>query len=254
MAFADHFSRLAQKYTRFRPRYPLELFEFFASLPSRRAVAWDCGTGNGQAAVSLAAHFERVIATDPSADQVSHAIGDERVEYLVAAAEACPIESDSVDLVTVAQALHWFDFARFYAQVRRVGRQGSVLAAWSYGLAHITPGVDRVVAKLYGDILGEYWPPQRHFIEQQYRGIEFPFDEINVPPFAMAARWTLDDLFGYLSTWSSVQRFRDQNGTDPLAGIENELTGAWGSPDVARQVNWPLHVRVGWIHPPPAAH
>jgi hypothetical protein len=245
VAFADHFSRQACEYTRFRPRYPREMFAFLASVAARRDTAWDCGTGNGQAAVDLAQWFSRVIATDPSANQVAHATAHGKVEYAVASAEACPIESRSVDLITVAQALHWFDRDRFYRQVRRVGRAGSVLAAWSYGLATITPAVDRVVGHLYEDILGEYWPPERKLIEQQYRTIDFPFDQVAAPAFAMTADWQLGDLLGYLGTWSSVQRFAERHGADPLARVTAELAGAWGTPETSRPVRWPLYLKVG---------
>ena len=247
MSFADHFSRQSREYTQFRPRYPRALFEFLASLPARRDVVWDCGTGNGQAAVDLAEWFTRVIATDPSANQVAHALTHPRVEYLVASAEACPIESRSVDLVTVAQALHWFDLTRFFRQVRRVTRSGGVLAAWSYGLATIAPAIDRAIGRLYEDILGEYWPPERRLIEQGYETINFPFDPIAGPEFAMTAEWTLDEFLGYLGTWSSVQKFSETNGRDPLALVADELSAGWGRASAPRQVRWPLFVRVGRI-------
>ncbi len=247
MEFADHFSRQSRQYTQFRPRYPAELFAFLATLPARRERAWDCGTGNGQAAVDLAAHFERVVATDASADQLSHAEAHANVEYVRAPAEVCPLEPDCVDLVTVAQAVHWFDRARFYAEVRRVGRSGSVLAVWSYGLGSISPAVDRIVYHLYEDILGPYWPHERRLIEQGYRTIEFPFDELAAPDFAMTAEWTLDDLLGYLSTWSSLQRYIKQHDDNPLEPVARELAAAWGQGDSARAVRWPLYLRVGRV-------
>lgn len=247
VAFADHFSRQSGAYTRFRPRYPAALFAHLASLPAARQAAWDCGTGNGQAAVDLAGFFARVVATDPSANQVAHAVPNARVEYVVAAAEACPIESCSIDLVTVAQALHWFDFDRFYAEVRRVGRAGSVLAAWSYGLAVVTPAIDQIVGRLYDEILGEYWPPERKLVEQRYETIEFPFDEIASPEFAMTTEWALADLLGYLGTWSSTQRYIERHESDPVALVEAELGRAWGAAETTRVVRWPLIMRVGRI-------
>ncbi len=247
MGFQDHFSAQAGEYTQFRPRYPRQLFAFLGALPSRREAAWDCGTGNGQAAVDLADWFDEVIATDPSASQVAHAQPHAKVRYLVAAAEHCPIRSSSIDLVTVAQALHWFDLDVFYAQVRRVGRSGSVLAAWSYGLAGISPEVDRVVGHLYDDLLGKYWPPERKLIEQRYETIAFPFDAIPAPEFAMTTQWNLRDLIGYLGTWSSVQKYRQRQGTDPLAQVEADLARAWGAAETLRRVHWPLYLRVGRI-------
>lgn len=247
MAFKDHFSTQAREYTRFRPRYPRELFAFLAGLAPTRQRAWDCGTGNGQAALPLAEFFDEVVATDPSQRQIVHAIEHPNVRYLVSAAEHVPLANDSVDLVTVAQALHWFDFDRFYAEVRRVGHAGSVLAAWSYGLAKITPEVDAAVWYLYHDILETYWPPERAVIMQGYRTLPFPFPEISAPEYPMTARWSLGDLLGYLGTWSSTRAYRKQHGTDPIELARDALTAAWGRPDLEREVRWPLYVRVGRI-------
>jgi SAM-dependent methyltransferase len=247
VSFADHFSRQSREYTQFRPRYPRELFELLASLAPRRETAWDCGTGNGQAAVDLAEQFQRVIATDPSANQVAHARAHPKVEYFIARAEECPIKPRSVDLVCVAQALHWFDRPRFYEQVRRVGREGSVLAAWGYGMAHVTPAVDRVIGYLYEDILGKYWPPERKLVEARYETIEFPFEPLEAPRLMMTAEWTLDDVLGYMGTWSSVQRFVERHGADPLAQPRVELAQAWGEAQQRRLVRWPLYLRIGRI-------
>ncbi len=204
MNFQDHFSKQADRYTQFRPHYPAELFRFLATLPARTERAWDCGTGNGQAAVVLAEFFDEVVATDPSAGQIEHACEHPRVRYQVAPAEAVPLADGSTDLVTVAQALHWFDHPRFYDEVRRVLRPAGAIAAWGYGLAVITPEVDAVVQHLYADLLGPYWPPERRKIEERYATIPFPFAEVPDPGFAMAAEWSLDDLLGYLGTWSSA--------------------------------------------------
>lgn len=248
MAFQDHFSRQASDYTQYRPRYPRALFEYLAELPAERQLAWDCGTGNGQAAVDLAEVFQRVVATDPSASQIAHAEVHPRVEYAVAAAEHCPLDSDTVDLVTVAQALHWFDRDRFYQQVLRVGRQGSVVAAWSYGLATISPKIDAVVWHLYETVLGAYWPPERKLIEAGYATIDFPFEPIAAPHFSMAAQWTLGELLGYLRTWSSVQRYLQSEQVDPLGLVSDDLAAAWGADDARREVHWPIYLRAGWIH------
>jgi SAM-dependent methyltransferase len=248
VAFQDHFSRQAGEYTQYRPRYPRALFEFLARMPAERRAAWDCGTGNGQAAVDLAEFFERVVATDPSSSQIAHAESHPRVEYAVAAAENCPLDSDTVDLVTVAQALHWFERDRFYQQVRRVGRKGSVLAVWSYGLASISPPIDTIVWHLYEDILGTYWPPERKLVEAGYATIEFPFEPIATPEFTMAAQWSLGELLGYLRTWSSVQRYILAEQVDPLRLISDDLAAAWGAADAPREVHWPVYLRAGWIH------
>ena len=246
MTFQDHFSRQAQGYTQFRPRYPRELFQYLGSLVARRQRVWDCGCGNGQAAAGLAEMFDEVIATDPSARQIAEAEPMARVTYLVATAEDCPLESQSVDLITVAQALHWFDLPRFYAEVRRVGRSASVLAAWCYGLATISPRVDRVIEHLYEDVLGPYWPPERKLIEQRYANLPFPFEELPAPPMAIVTQWNLPDLTGYLETWSSVQRYIRRQGADPLDLVKANLAAAWGEAST-QAIRWPLYMRVGRI-------
>lgn len=247
MTFHDHFSTQADRYTQFRPHYGPELFAYLASLAGRHDLAWDCGTGSGQAAVALADYFQEVVATDPSWRQIEHAQPHKRVRYVVARAEHTPLADHSVDLVTVAQAVHWFDRPRFYEEVRRATHSGSVLALWAYGLASISPAVDAVVARLYEPILGRFWPPERKLIEDRYATIDFPFEEIATPPFEMTARWNLLQLIGYLSTWSSVEKYRVAQRSDPLALIEHELGAAWGQPDLERLVRWPLYLRVGRV-------
>ena len=248
MAFQDHFSRQSAKYTEFRPHYPAALFEYLASLPAGRNQAWDCGTGNGQAAVDLAPYFSAVIATDPSQRQIASAVAHPNVRYLIATAEDCPLADRSVDLVTVAQAVHWFDRPAFYRQVERVARPGGILAVWCYALAKITPQIDRIVWYLYEDVLGTYWPPDRALVMEGYSTIEFPFEEITPPLFEMTAEWSLHDLIGYLGTWSSTQHYIARHGDDPVAAIAAELKSAWGSADDRRRVEWPLYLRVGRIN------
>ncbi len=246
MGFHDHFSRQAADYTQFRPRYPRELFEYLASLVECHRRAWDCGCGNGQAAADLTAVFDEVVATDPSVRQIAQARPVPRVSYLVATAENSPLESHSIDLIAVAQALHWFDLPRFYAETRRVGRGGSVLAAWCYGLATISPAVDRVIAYLYEDILGPYWPPERKLIEERYASLPFPFEELAAPHLENLARWNLAELLGYLRTWSSVARYIESRGADPLELVTADLAAAWGE-TTTLAVRWPLWMRVGRI-------
>jgi ubiquinone/menaquinone biosynthesis C-methylase UbiE len=197
--------------------------------------------------VALAAHFERVIATDASAGQIAQAQVHPRVEYLVAPAEKVPIDGGTLDLVTVAQALHWFDVSSFYAEVRRVAKPGGLVAVWSYQLHNISPEIDAVVTQLYSGIVGAYWPPERRIVEDGYKTLAFPFDELKAPEFRMVHSWDLEHLVGYLGSWSATQRFRKQNGEDPVALIADDLKAAWGDPAQQRDVIWPLHVRVGRV-------
>jgi SAM-dependent methyltransferase len=244
MTFKDHFSKHAADYAKFRPRYPRELFQYLGSVAPRRRLACDCGTGNGQAAVGLASVFDRVIATDASEKQIANAQPHERVEYRVATAEESGLESATVDLIMVSQALHWFDLDRFYAEAKRVLMPDGVLAASAYLFAHIEPAIDAVLSRYYHDLVGPFWAPERKLVEQ-FGDIPFPFREIDSPKFEMTTQWNLDHLIGYLRTWSASQRFMEVTGTDPVEQIFDELLTAWGDPNQARTLIWPLTLRIG---------
>jgi ubiquinone/menaquinone biosynthesis C-methylase UbiE len=246
--FQDHFSDQAERYARYRPVYPAPFFRWLASLVERRDTAWDCATGNGQAAVGLGAFFERVMATDASEEQIRHAQLHERVRYRVAPAESCGLPDRSVDLVSVAAGIHWFDFDAFYREVRRVTRPRAVLAAYAYDLFQAGPDIDRIIAHFYTKVVGPYWPKQRAWVEERYRNLPFPFHELSVPECTIEHDWTLDRLIGYLGTWSSVRKCRDATGADPVETIRAELTHAWG-PAPTRRLVWPLFMRVGRVDP-----
>jgi SAM-dependent methyltransferase len=244
VSFKDHFSRQAADYAIFRPGYPQELFDYLGSIAPSRHLAWDCGTGNGQAAAGLASVFDRVIATDASEKQIANALPYEHVEYRVAAAENSGIQSGTIDLIMVAQALHWFDLDRFYAEARRVLKPNGVLAASAYNLLHIEPAIDEVVNRYYYEVVGPFWPPERELVEN-FANLPFPFQEIDPPKFEMTTQWNLDHLLGYLRTWSSTQRFIVAKGSDPLEQIADELRRAWGDSQQTRKVIWPLILRIG---------
>ena len=244
MSFKDHFSKQAADYARFRPGYPRELFDYLVSIAPSRRLAWDCGTGNGQAAAGLASVFDAVIATDASEKQITNAELHERVDYRVAPAEDSCIDFGTVDLIMVAQALHWFDLDRFYAEARRVLKSDGVLAASAYNLLNINPAIDEVVNRYYYEVVGPFWPQERKLVEQ-FDHLPFPFHEIDPPKFEMTAQWNLDHLVGYLRTWSSTQRFMAAKGSDPLKQIMGELRAAWGAPEQTRNVIWPLTLRIG---------
>jgi SAM-dependent methyltransferase len=247
MAFKDHFSRQAADYAKFRPRYPRELFEYLGSVAPSRQLAWDCGTGNGQAAIGLATVFDRVIATDASEKQISSAQPHEHVEYRVAPAENSGVQSDTVDLIMVAQALRWFDLERFYAEARRVLKPHGILAASAYNLLQVEPTIDEIVNRYYHEVAGPFWPPERKLVEN-FADLPFPFHEIEPPKIEMTTHWDLDHLIGCLGTWSSTQRFTAATGADPLEQIIDELRRAWGNPQQVRSVIWPLTLRIGVIN------
>ena len=247
-SFPDHFSAVAAGYASHRPRYPEELYDWLGSIAPARKLAWDCAAGSGQATLALTAHFGRVIATDASEAQLRSAPPHTRVEYRVAPAEASGLPDACADLITVAQAVHWFDLGRFYAESGRVARPGGILAVWSYAMSRVDRGViDRAVGRFYRDVVGEYWPAERRFIEEGYRTIPFPFPEIVPPSFEMASDWTLAQFLGYLRTWSAVTRYRDARGDDPVAPLGEELLPLWGGVGLARRVSWPLALRVGVV-------
>ncbi len=247
MSFKDHFSGHARGYAEARPTYPPALFAWLASLAPRRALAWDAGCGNGQAAVALAAHFDAVFATDPSAPQVDNAVAHPKVRYAVEPAETSTLAAASVDLVSVAQAYHWLDHARFAEEVRRVAAPGAVVATYGYDVMRIAPAVDAAIAELYDGMLGTDWPPERRHIDAHYATLPFPFEPIAWQPHAMAHDWTLAEVIAYHGTWSAVQRHRKRTGTDPLVRAGAAIGRVWGDPDARRRVEWPLFGRVGRV-------
>jgi SAM-dependent methyltransferase len=245
--FADHFSQIAASYAAYRPHYPDALFTWLASVAPDRERVWDCGTGSGQAAVALARQFAQVVATDPSAAQVASAQRAGGIDYAVMTAERAAIAGGSVALVTVAQALHWFDRPLFFAEARRALVPRGVIAVWTYGPCTLgDPALDAAMRRFHDETVGPYWPPERALVVSGLAHVEFPFDELRAPPFAMATEWTLAQFVGYLTTWSAVQRARTQ-GADPIPAIVDELRALWTSDDAVRRIEWPLSIRVGSV-------
>ncbi len=228
----------------FRPTYPIALFEFLADCCERREHAWDCATGNGQTARALTQFFTRITATDASAAQVRAAEVHAQIDYRVAAAEASGLADCSVDLVTVSQALHWFEIDRFFDEAQRVLVPGGVLAAWSYALCRVDAACDAVIASLYESV-DACWPPERHIVEDGYRGIQLPMPAIAAPPFEMSAQWSAETMLGYVRTWSACQRSLRESGRDPVDAIESNLRTAWGAE--VREVRWPLALLAGRV-------
>jgi SAM-dependent methyltransferase len=249
MTFADHFSGHAADYARARPDYPAHLFAWAASLTADHDLAWDAGAGNGQASVALARHYARVVATEPSAAQVANAAPDPRIDYRVESAETPSLAAASVDLAFVAQALHWFDHARYFDACTRVLKPGGAFVAIAYGLLGVDPAVDRVIADFEHGVVGAHWPPERRHVDAGYRSIMMPYAPVAAPDFAMTRTWTLDELIAYLGTWSATQRYRAATGIDPLPALAERLAPAWGDATSARLVRWPLTVLAGRPRP-----
>ena len=244
--FAEHFSKVAARYADFRPHYPAALFDYLATLVPSDSSVWDCACGNGQATSDLTVRFPKVFATDASREQIASAKPYPNVEYRVALAEQSGLPAGSVQLLTIAQALHWFDLPRFYSEAKRVLSPGGVIAAWAYGINQ-TEGevVNQIVQDFYSNVVGPYWPAERKLVEDGYRSISFPFAEITPPPFRMQAHWNLEQLLGYFSTWSATNRFIKSTGQNPLQPLAAALEKVWTPPEALKTVIWPLCLRVG---------
>jgi SAM-dependent methyltransferase len=221
-----------------------------ASLPRRHELALDCATGNGQAAVGLAERFARVVAIDASAQQLASARPHPRVEYRVARAEQTGLDGGTVDLVSAAQAAHWFDFEGFYAEVRRVLAPGGAVAVYTYNLARVDAAFDRVLDRLAREVVGPWWPPERRWVDEEYRTLPFPFAEVAVPSLENQAHWDLGRLLQYVATWSACRRYREVTGRDPIKMVQDELAAAWGDPSQTRRARWPIFIRAGYVDRP----
>ena len=240
----DRFSEHARQYAAFRPRYPQTLYDFIFQHVATFDLSWDAGTGNGQAATSLASRFNKVHATDISIKQLENAVQMPNISF-VEGGETTHLPDRSVDLITVAQAIHWFDRMKFFKEANRVGKSGSVVAVWGYGLLKIDEIIDPLISEFYVSVVGPFWDTERKLIDQQYATIEFPFDEIPSPTFTMDVEWTLSELEGYLTTWSAVQKYWKEVGENPVPGLIAALRLQWGSGN--RSVRFPLFLRLGRI-------
>jgi SAM-dependent methyltransferase len=247
MSFKDYFSAQAAIYHEARPHYPDALFAFLRAQAPTGEHAWDAGCGNGQASVALARHFQAVVATDPSAEQIAHAPRCANIDYRVEAAERSTLAAASIDLVCVAQALHWLDLDRFHAEVRRVLKPRGVVAFWSYANCRVGSEVDRLKDRLYVDLNGPYWPPERALVESGYASLPFPFMRIRPPAFELRIEWSVDHFLAYLRSWSATQAYIRACNEDPVSLIEAPLRVAWGAPGRLRTVRWDFHLHCGRV-------
>lgn len=250
MTKGPDYSRVAEFYSIARPGYPEELFEWLASLVERHEVAWDTATGSGQAAVSLAKHFQRVIATDISEEQIVHARTYPRIEYRAASAEASGLADSSVDLIVSAAALHWFDLERFYAEARRVGRPGSVLAAWTNNVAYVEPPFDKVLGPFYRQVVAPYFAPGARLVDDRYETIALPGTPLEAPSYSVVVCWTSAQILEFIRTWSGVQAYKEQTGRDPVAKLAPAIEELCGSTEAVHELRWPLYLKAarleGW--------
>jgi ubiquinone/menaquinone biosynthesis C-methylase UbiE len=240
----DNFSTQSEQYVKFRPTYPDELYQFLLSLVKTKDAAWDCGTGNGQVAQELSKHFKKVYATDISEKQIKNAIQRENILYKVESAERTSFPDKSFDLITVAQAIHWFDFGAFYKEVERTIKPNGVLAVIGYGLLSIDKDTDKIINRFYHEIVGPYWDKERKYVDEYYRTIPFPFKEIEPPKLYNTYEWNIEHFIGYVETWSAVQHYIKANNQNPVDLIYKDLEQTWGT-NAAKAVKFPILLRIG---------
>jgi len=244
MVQQDLFSGHASLYAAFRPTYPDALYEFIFRHLKDNSTAWDCATGNGQVAQYLAKHFKKVYGTDISQQQLDNAFTASNIEYSLSPAEKTSFKDHQFDLITVGQALHWFNREQFYEEVKRVGKPGSLLAVWGYALLYIEPGIDAITLDFYENIVGPYWDNARRLVEQEYKTIPFPFEEIETPSFSIDVRWTLQHLTGYLESWSATQKYMKANHTNPVPPLIERIKSLWPEGET-KSVSFPVFLRLG---------
>ncbi|MEO8769730.1 MAG: methyltransferase domain-containing protein [Ferruginibacter sp.] len=243
----DNFSRQSETYAKYRPVYPKELFDCITGFVTSKKLVWDCGTGNGQSAAELCKYFEKVYATDTSKKQIDNAVQAANIIYVLEPAEKTSLENNSVDLITISQALHWFDFDKFYEEVKRVSKQEGIIAAWTYNLLKIDPITDKIIYDYHFDTLGPYWDKERSHVNDNYANIPFPFRQIDTPAFSIKVNWSLEDLEGYLNTWSALQKFISINHFSPVEELMIEIKRKWPTGEV-RLVEFPLTIKIGHVH------
>lgn len=238
----DNFSANSSLYAQFRPGYSLEIVDFILKKTKEKEVAWDCGTGNGQVAIKLADHFTRVEATDISLQQIQNALQSPAIHYTLQPAEKTNFPNDRFDLLTVGQAVHWFNFESFYKEAKRTLKPGGIIAILGYGLFRSNRETNRIIDHFYSEVIGPYWDPERKYLDENYNTIPFPFREIEAPVFTSQNLWSFERLEGYLRTWSAVSHFQKKNGYDPVKEISKDLKEVFG--DVG-EVNFPILLRLG---------
>ena len=247
MPALDRFSTQAADYARYRIAYPAELYDWLLPLVESRERAWDCATGNGQVAAVLADSFIRVDATDLSENQLAQAPPRPNIHYQQATAEHTPFPNQRFDLITVAQAVHWFDGEAYHREVRRVARPGALLVEWGYQLCRLeTSELNQVLDAFHDVTSGPYWDANRRHIENEYANLLFPFADVQWARFAVVKHWTADDMLNYLRTWSATANYARQHaGADMVALVADELTRLWG-PQV-RPAVFPIFARAGRV-------
>jgi len=242
----DNFSQQAAGYAKYRPQYPETLFTYIVDFVKEKNCAWDCGTGNGQTAKELCKYFTTVFATDISQKQMDSAYQADNIFYSLQPAEKTNLTENSIDLIAVSQALHWFDFEKFYAEVKRVAKPGAIIAVWTYSLLQISNEINAIIHDYHFNTLTNYWDAERKYVDANYATIPFSFNEIVSPPFEIKLQWSLQDLEGYFYTWSALQKFITANNYSPVDALMEQIKPLWGKGE-EREIIFPVHLRLGTI-------
>ena len=239
----DKFSKQSSFYKRFRPDYPETLYHYILSFVPVKNSCLDCGTGNGQVASVLAEYFEKVYASDVSESQLEKAIKKENITYTVQRAEQTDFLDNTFDLITVAQAIHWFDLNYFNQEVKRLLKPNGVLAVWGYGLFRTHSTIDEIVVNFYSETIGSYWNVERKHIDTNYESIEINLEELKVDhDFFIGTRWTLKHLEGYLNSWSAVQNYKNDSGKNPVPKLIRQLEPLWEKGK--QRLRFPIFLRI----------
>ena len=241
----DCFSKQAEAYSQFRPEYPKEFFDFLLAQVADNEICWDCATGNGQAAKNLSQYFKKIIATDLSAEQVQHAVPDTKISYHIVSAEQAHFEPHSLDLITVAQALHWFNLDIFYSNVKRFLKPNGIIATWGYDFFTISPELDEILDPYGREFLKNYWSEKNWILIGGYKNISFPFSKIESPNFYINVSWDYYQMKGYLESWSATQKFKDKNQSDPFESIRVQVENLWGAKEQKKIISWKLYSLLG---------
>lgn len=241
------YSPYARQYAQSRPGYPEELFKYLASLVDSHSIAWDCATGSGQAALSLVKYFDKVIATDVSSEQIKNAAEHSRIEYRVCPSENSGIPDRSVNLITAASAVHWFNLPEFYREVTRVMAPEGVIAVWTYHVGYIEPPFDELFLRFYQDILSPYFSEGARLVDNRYADIILPGNHLESKNFFVSVKWKIADMFNFIESWSGTQEYRKRKGENPVSLIEMDLRKLWGNPDQIHTLRWPLFIKIARV-------
>lgn len=221
------FSDKSELYQAARPNYPDSIYAFLAQQCQATELVWDSACGNGQAAIGLAGYFDQVFASDVSQQQIQSAVQHANINYQVGPSEKSILNDQSADLVCVAQALHWFDFEKFWPEVDRVLKPNGVFATWGYNFPIWGDVLEPLIQTQILDIIAPYWAQHNKLLWNHYRDIDLPFTKLEAPKFSMTANWNLYQLFDLIHTFSATRRCMDEQGDEFFKNAFSDAHHLW---------------------------